>query len=272
MRKHPFPFWALLSIYHFCHLTPTVAQGTAGTEKKKRPNILLILADDVGTGDIGSVYWKNDSNTNSSASSSWKSPPPMHNLEQLASDSVVFTDAHSTPLCATSRYLLLSGNYNHRGTLSTGVWNFGMDESQFIENQKSIADVLREEAGYHTAMMGKWHLGGKMPRKNPELNVDIDVNHLLTSKELDWTQPFVGGPQDIGFDSSFISMAGIQAPPYTFYQDGILSSDLNDILSYEGDSKYDREKGTSKIILAGEGDVDLIKAPIVIDNVSKNST
>lgn len=69
-------------------------------------------------------------------------------------------DAHSTPLCAPSRYVFLSGNYQHRGVAYPGMWNLNYQSSQFKEGQKSIATTLKNE-GYDTAMFGKWHIGGK---------------------------------------------------------------------------------------------------------------
>ncbi len=112
----------------------------------EKPNVLIILADDVGTGDVPG-YWK----------SGKKVDTP--NLEDLVANGVVFTDAHSTPVCASSRYVLLSGNYQHRGTLPTGTWTLNYDRgNQFLPGQKSIANVFRNN-GYHTSMYGKWHLG-----------------------------------------------------------------------------------------------------------------
>ena len=69
--------------------------------EKKKPNILLILADDVGQGDLSAYF-----------DSSAVSTP---NIDSLIEKGLMFTDTHSTPLCATSRYMLLSGNYQHRG-------------------------------------------------------------------------------------------------------------------------------------------------------------
>ena len=83
------------------------------------------------------------------------------NLQRLAEKGITFQNAHSTPLCAPSRYMLLSGNYPHRGTNVHGTWEItsSMDrENQFLPEQKSIASVLRDQAGYHTFMAGKYHL------------------------------------------------------------------------------------------------------------------
>jgi arylsulfatase A-like enzyme len=120
-------------------------ESTKSTTRK--PNILLILADDVGTGDIPG-YWNTSLHID------------MPNIAQLVEKGTIFTDAHSTPLCATSRYLLLSGNYQYRGYDFRGKWGLDYESGQFQRGQKSIADVLREGGNYHTFMAGKWHLGG----------------------------------------------------------------------------------------------------------------
>ncbi len=116
------------------------------TTGNERPNILVIFADDVGTGDVPG-YW----NTNI---------VDMPNLERLVAEGTAFHDAHSTPLCAPSRYVFLSGNYQHRGVVFPSLWNLNYKSNQFKRGQKSIANVLQEN-GYHTAMFGKWHIGGR---------------------------------------------------------------------------------------------------------------
>ena len=79
----------------------------------------------------------------------------MPNLKQLVEDGTTFTDAHSTPICAPSRYVLLSGNYQHRGVRHIGIWNVNYELSQFWDDQQSIAQVLRDN-GYNTGVFGKW--------------------------------------------------------------------------------------------------------------------
>ena len=112
----------------------------------KPPNVLIILADDVGTGEVPG-YW-NTGNVE------------MPNVQKLVDEGITFTDAHSTPLCSPSRYVLLSGNYQHRGYLVGSTWKMNYQSGQFRNGQLSLADVFKA-GGYHTAMMGKWHLGGK---------------------------------------------------------------------------------------------------------------
>jgi len=112
----------------------------------KKPNVMIIFADDVGTGDVPGYF-----NT---------SFVDMPNLEHLLATGTTFTDAHSTPLCAPSRYVLLSGQYQHRGKNYDGTWTMDYDGGQFKQHQQSIARVFRDN-GYRTSMYGKWHLGGK---------------------------------------------------------------------------------------------------------------
>ena len=110
---------------------------------------MVIFADDVGTGDVPG-YWENNRKVQ------------MPNLYRLVADGTTFTDAHSTPLCAPSRYVLLSGNYQHRGELGGGTWTANYDHgNQFRPKQRSIAQQFRDN-GYRTAMFGKWHLGGEL--------------------------------------------------------------------------------------------------------------
>ena len=210
-----------------------------------RPNIVLILADDVGTGDLP-FYWKDKVTTHIK----------MPNLENFANKAVLFTDAHSTPLCAPSRYMLLSGNYAFRGTEISGSWNTRLDSGQFRSHQKSIAEALRTQAGYETAAFGKWHLGAKVP-PNGMKTYKKKARYMLTNKNHNWTQPLIQGPGDIGFDKSYITIEGIQMPPYSFFKNDFLTSEPSDIKHWDGGT-YNMPHGSSIIIRSrpGEGDRD----------------
>ena len=104
---------------------------------KEKPNILLILADDLGAGDI--PFYFNSSLVD------------MPNLQKLADKGLRFTNSHATPLCAPSRYSLLSGNYPHRGEEKSGTWFF--NDGQWQVGYKSIYSK------YHSkAEMSRWRI------------------------------------------------------------------------------------------------------------------
>ena len=119
---------------------------------------MFILGDDIGTGDVPG-YWNSGK-------------VDMPHLQNLVDTGTVFTDVHSTPLCSPSRYVALSGNYQHRGYMYGGTWKVNYQSGQFRDGQQSIAEVLRSNS-YHTAMMGKWHMGGKLMNACHELGYSL---------------------------------------------------------------------------------------------------
>ena len=127
--------------------TPSASEGSV----PKRPNVMIILADDVGMSDVPGGYSIGENTF-----------VHMPHLTNLVNNGTTLTDVHSTPLCAPSRYVLLSGNYQHRGELHKGTWSANYEHgNQFRSQQKSLAQVLKAH-GYNTAMFGKWHLGGML--------------------------------------------------------------------------------------------------------------
>mmetsp|Transcript_23261 Transcript_23261/g.28576 ORF Transcript_23261/g.28576 Transcript_23261/m.28576 type:complete len:555 (+) Transcript_23261:54-1718(+) len=210
------------------------------TNTATKPNILLIFADDVGTGDVPG-YW-NTGLVN------------MPNLMRFVRKGVTFTDAHSTPLCAPSRYVLLSGRYQHRGVKPKGTWGINYKKkNQFKMGQKSIAEVLRNN-GYNTGMFGKWHLGGVVPTKegfNPSGQTG-NSKTMLTNKNNDWSKQLGKGPKHVGFNKSYFSIEGIQRFPYVFFRNDLLETKVEDVKFWNGGT-YNMTKGESKIIQAGEG-------------------
>lgn len=141
-----------------------------------KPNVLIILVDDMGYGDLKN--YNPDSKIE------------MPNVERLADEGMLFTDAHAPgPLCHMSRYGLMTGRYPFR----TDVTKWPTDPL-IAEGQVTIASLLRDN-GYRTAMVGKWHLG---------------------FKENGYENPLPGGPVDRGFDSYFGIRASTDIPPY-FY-------------------------------------------------------
>jgi len=154
----------------------THAEPLAG----RKPNIIFILADDMGYGDCG-VY-----NPES------KIATPQ--IDQLAKEGLFFTDAHSaSATCTPSRYGLLTGI----NPVRTGVLNTLLSRGDPIitEDEKTIATMLRDQ-GYVTRMIGKWHLGFEDDKSGKR-------------SELDFSKPLIGGPLDRGFDSFY----GFHSPP-----------------------------------------------------------
>jgi arylsulfatase A len=153
-----------------------------------KPNIVFILCDDLGYGDVHCLNPERG-----------KIATP--NIDKLASESMTFTDAHSTSaVCTPSRYGILTGRYNWRSTLQEGV--LGAYGSTLIEkNQLTVAELLKQQ-GYATACIGKWHLGWQWP-EGP--------------KGIDFTQAIREGPTTRGFDYYF----GVDlpnCPPYCFIE------------------------------------------------------
>ncbi|WP_262480835.1 sulfatase-like hydrolase/transferase [Algibacter lectus] len=113
--------------------------------KPKKPNIIYILADDLGYGDLECF------------NPDGKIPTP--NLNNMASNGVMFTDAHtSSAVCTPTRYGILTGRYNWRSRLKSGVLG-GYSKSLIKEDRVTVATMLKTQ-GYSTAYIGKWHMAG----------------------------------------------------------------------------------------------------------------
>lgn len=167
-----------------------------------RPNILVVLADDVGIGDLRPY--------------SHSAPVSLPAIEYLAAEGTRFDEAHAWPLCAPSRYSLLSGNMAVRANRGSPGWDVFDLRTAFAAGQQSIAGLLRTN-GYNTAFFGKWgiaastaHAGGRLSR--------TETMQTLFSK----TRRLDMGPSDFGFNYSFASSAGIMDAPYAFFENGEL--------------------------------------------------
>jgi arylsulfatase A-like enzyme len=170
----------------------------------ERPNIIFILADDMGIGDISAL---ND-----------ESKIQTPNLDHFIKQGMVFTDAHTaSAICTPTRYGLLTGRYPWRSELKEGVAN-GYTKALIAPELDTVPKLLKR-AGYKTAMTGKWHLGFNWTFKD---GVDPVYELQPDSKKLenlvDYTKPFKGGPVDCGFDYFYGMVASPGMPPYTFLE------------------------------------------------------
>jgi arylsulfatase A len=169
----------------------------------ERPNIVYILADDLGYGDLGCL----------NKDSKIRTP----NLDRLAAQGMIFTDAHSgSAVCTPTRYGILTGRYAWRTRLQNGVLN-GHSLPLIAPDRLTVAKLLKQQ-GYRTACVGKWHLGLGWSAPDPATLLD-NAAPKAKSPEVDYTRPFSHGPTTLGFDEYFGISASLDMPPYIYLQD-----------------------------------------------------
>ncbi|WP_405563362.1 arylsulfatase [Polaribacter sp. Asnod6-C07] len=173
--------------------------------QNKKPNIIYILADDLGIGDL-SVYNENS-----------KIHTP--HLDQLADDGMRFTDAHtSSSVCTPTRYGIITGRYNWRTPLKQFV-TWGTSPMLIKDDRFTVADLLQQN-GYKTANIGKWHLGLNWDLKDTskELEHYSSVKDKYPMEQLDYTKPLKKGALDLGFDYSYLLAASLNMPPFVYVE------------------------------------------------------
>jgi arylsulfatase A len=176
---------SLMDRRSFCQ---TLAIGSAAVRMplagaERLPNIVYVMADDLGWGDLG-CYNR-------------MSAIPTPNADRLAEQGTRFTDMHSpSAVCSPTRYGVLTGRYCWRSRLKKGVL-WGYSPNLIEENRMTVPSMLKQ-AGYHTGGLGKWHLG------------------LGSREPVDYDQPFHPGPMDHGFDSYFGIPASLDMDPYVY--------------------------------------------------------
>jgi len=166
-----------------------------------KPNIVFILADDLGIGDVRPFNAQS------------KIPTPA--LDALAHDGMKFTDAHTpSAVCTPTRYGLLTGRYNWRSRLQSGVLG-GLSPRLIEPGRLTVAELLKQH-GYATACIGKWHLGLDWVKKAGRNVSDLGIETAAQNDAVDYTQPFANGPTTLGFDYFFGIAASLDMVPYTF--------------------------------------------------------
>lgn len=165
--------------------------------QQKSPNIIFILADDMGYGDIAAL----------NAQCKIKTP----HLDKMAYSGLVFTDAHSSSaVCTPTRYGILTGRYNWRSTLKNGVLTqYGQP---LIDAKRTTMASMLKKQGYQTACIGKWHLGFNWSTTDNKSAVDN-----AQTCNVDFTKFLTGGPTDVGFDY-FFGMDAPNYPPYCYIE------------------------------------------------------
>ena len=171
----------------------------ASANAATKPNIVFILADDLGIGDT--KCYGGD-----------RCLIETPNIDALAAGGVRFTNAHVTAsVCGPSRQAMMTGRYNWRyaGPTSSGPWGFVGPRPG---TEKSTLGKVLKRVGYHTGYVGKWHLGTKMATLDGKPQGPANV---------DFSRPLPYGPVQFGFDESFILPGSLDMFPYAFIQNNV---------------------------------------------------
>ena len=165
-----------------------------------RPNIIFVLADDLGIGDVQP--------TNSECKI--KTP----NLQKLADEGITFLDAHTpSAVCTPTRYGVLTGRYNWRSRLAKGVLR-GTSDHLIPADRPTVAHLLKK-AGYHTQMIGKWHLGWDWAWSEGTAD-----GKEKKGRKIDFTKPVKNGPDINGFDGYYGHCGSLDMAPYVWVDTG----------------------------------------------------
>ena len=193
-------------------LLTTAVLDASGAE---RPNIVFVLADDLGYGDVKSF----------GGSRSLAETP---NWDRLAEQGVSFTDAHSVAtVCIPSRVSIMTGRYAWRVQRSKVNGPWGFVNPQLPEDHFTISRMLKTE-GYHTGYIGKWHLGTRMQTTDGKNQGPDNV---------DYRKPLKFGPPQVGFDESFILPGSLDMFPYAFVRN---NKWVGDVTAQKGWSAFNR--------------------------------
>ena len=183
------------------------------SNKEPKPNIVYILADDLGYGDVSAL----------NPDSKIQTP----HIDQLASEGMIFRDAHSnSSVCTPTRYGILTGQYAWRSRIKKGVL-LGYSPSLIEETTATVAKFLQNQ-DYHTACIGKWHLGidwklkdGGYHSGEPGKDFSAELIAFNDHEKIDFSKPAKGGPKGAGFDYSYILPASLDFEPYMYLENNI---------------------------------------------------
>ena len=191
----------------------------------KKPNIIYVLADDLGYGDI-KVF-----NTNGKINTPY--------IDQLASEGMIFTDAHSSSsVCTPTRYGILTGRYNWRSKLKKSVLN-GTSKALISKKRTTIASLLKNN-GYSTGFIGKWHLGW-----NWSLIDSTYYEDRVNLEKIDFTKNITHGPNDLGFDYSYGHSGSLDMPPYVYVENEKITGKINRVIEDKGEYSWFRKGPTA---------------------------
>jgi arylsulfatase A len=183
-----------------------LATAVEGDSAASHPNIVYVLADDLGYGDVSCYNPESKINT--------------PRVDRLAAEGMRFTDAHTpSAICTPTRYGILTGRYAWRTRLKYRVLD-GLDP-RLIEPDRLTVPALLKQHAYNTACVGKWHLGMQWTDKDGEPVPAVAIDRRTrprSGSNVDFTQPFTGGPTAVGFDWYFGISASLNMSPFCYLE------------------------------------------------------
>lgn len=204
LKRIPMAVWISLVVVSCGSKTSKPANESI--QKVTKPNIVYILADDMGYGDLSALNPKSGIQT--------------PHMDRIVEEGMHFTDAHSnSAVCTPTRYGILTGRYAWRSRLKEGVL-WGYDPPLIEEDRTTVASFLSDN-GYQTACIGKWHLGLGWHPENPEKPIEKYEWDRVFEKDADSNVDFskqVSGPNTVGFDYSYIIPSSLDMTPYLYLE------------------------------------------------------
>ncbi|WP_409286212.1 sulfatase family protein [Pontibacter sp. G13] len=192
--------WMLLPLVFMASLVSCTGEKEASTQSPTKPNVVVIYLDDLGYGDLSSYGATN---------------LPTPNIDKLAQGGVKFTNGYATSAtCTPSRFALLTGVYpwrNKQAKILPGT------APLIISTEQETMPTMLKRAGYHTGVVGKWHLG-------------------LGTGQVDWNKQVTPGPNEVGFDEAYILAATQDRVPTVYLRNGLVEGlDPNDpiLINYQ---------------------------------------
>ena len=210
---------SVVSSSEMSDLQSAVGQESTEIEEVSRPNVVVILADDLGWGDVETH----------NPDSAMTTP----NIDSIAEAGVHFTDAHSpSSLCSPTRYGLLTGRYAWRSWLDRSVVN-GFDRPLIGNDQPTLGTLLQDH-GYRTAAIGKWHLG--IVYSHVPVTGSVDTSQ----RGADFEGDILDGPLDHGFDEFFGTSTNIASSPEVYIRGArFLADPTTDDMDSDGRYRYE---------------------------------
>lgn len=227
MRTSLFYSWWLLLFALF--LVSCNDRSIRSEAVKLPPNIIYILADDLGYGDIGAF------------NPDGKIITP--NIDRLAAAGMKFTDAHSpSAVCSPTRYGILTGRYAWRSELKSGVLT-GKSKALIPNSRTTVASLLKE-SGYETAFIGKWHLGWDWALKDSTVDGGEGWNPE-DFDNIDFSRSVKNTPNDLGFDYAYGHSGSLDMAPYVYIENGNATAAVDSVTENTGKYSWWRKGPTA---------------------------